>query len=306
MNKKRGKLFSKRDNQWVGLLFVLPFLLGFVFIFLDVLIEGAVYAFHSIDRSDVVLHQTFIGWENFYKALRVDPTFFRVLLGSLQEMLTLIPMILIFALFMAVLLNGKVFCRTFFRAVFFLPVMVTTGLIGKLDSANEVMNYMSTAAAADEASGLNSVSLFLQSLKFSPGLISTVSSAAENITQLVTLSGVQILLFLAAIQSISPSIYEAADVEGATGWEKFWKITMPMVLPTGVVCLFYTLVEYLTRDNTQIMSYINRVAFGTGDYGLASAMSWIYCLSLGLLIAVAVGGYGLIRYIARRREEANA
>jgi len=241
------------------------------------------------------LSPEFIGWENFNYILRVDPNFTSTLLNTIKDMFTLIPMILLFSLFTAVLLSSKIYFKTFFRAVFFLPVMITSGVVSKLDSYNAVMSYMSSAASAGEETGLNSITVFLQSLEFSPTLINFVSGAAENITEIVTLSGVQILLFIAAIQSISPSIYEAADVEGATSWEKFWKITLPMVLPVGLVCLFYTVIDYLVRDTTSIMQTIQQTGFSQGNFGRASAMAMVYSLCVIVLMALCVAAFMFIK-----------
>lgn len=289
------KLASRRDDQRVGILFASPFIIGFLFIFVRLIIEGVGYAFSNLVASENGLTPEFIGWGNFNYILRVDPNFTSTLLNTIKDMFTLIPMILLFSLFTAVLLSSKIYFKTFFRAIFFLPVMITSGVVSKLDSYNAVMSYMSSAASAGEETGLNSITVFLQSLEFSPTLINFVSGAAENITEIITLSGVQILLFIAAIQSISPSIYEAADVEGATSWEKFWKITLPMVLPVGLVCLFYTVIDYLVRDTTSIMQTIQQTGFSQGNFGRASAMAMVYSLCVIILMALCVATFMFIK-----------
>lgn len=289
------KLASRRDDQRVGILFASPFIIGFLFIFVRLIIEGVGYAFSNLVASENGLTPEFIGWGNFNYILRVDPNFTSTLLNTIKDMFTLIPMILLFSLFTAVLLSSKIYFKTFFRAIFFLPVMITSGVVSKLDSYNAVMSYMSSAASAGEETGLNSITVFLQSLEFSPTLINFVSGAAENITEIVTLSGVQILLFIAAIQSISPSIYEAADVEGATSWEKFWKITLPMVLPVGLVCLFYTVIDYLVRDTTSIMQTIQQTGFSQGNFGQASAMAMVYSSCVIILMALCVAAFMFIK-----------
>ena len=300
LKKIKLKFASRRDDQRIGILFVSPFIIGFLFIFVRLIVEGVGYAFSNLVTSENGLTPEFIGLENFNYILRVDPNFTTTLLNTFKEMLTLIPMILLFSLFVAVLLSSKIYLKTFFRAIFFLPVMITSGIVSKLDSYNAVMSYMNSAASAGEESGLNSISVFLQSLEFSPSLINFVSGAAENITEIVTLSGVQILLFIAAIQSISPSIYEAADVEGATGWEKFWKITLPMVLPVGLVCLFYTVIDYLVRDTTSIMQIIQQTGFSQGNFGRASSMALVYSICVIILIALCVAVFMLIKKIINR------
>ena len=297
MKKFKLKFTSRRDDQRIGLLFVSPFIIGFVFIFIKLIAEGVRYAFCNLVSGSNGLIPEFVGWENFNYILRVDPNFTTTLLNAIEEMLTLIPLILLFSLFVAVLLSSKIYFKTFFRAIFFLPVMITSGIVSKLDSYNAVMTYMSSAASANEESGLNSITVFLQSLEFSPTLINFVSDAATNITEIITLSGVQILLFIAAIQSISPSIYEAADVEGATSWEKFWKITLPMVLPVGLVCLFYTVIDYLVRDTTSIMQTIQQTGFSQGNFGQASAMALVYSACVIILMALCVLAFIFIKKI---------
>ena len=133
-------------------------------------------------------------------------------------------------------------------------------------------------------------------------MIETVSGIANNVVDIVNRSGVQILIFLAGIQSISPSIYEAADVEGATGWEKFWKITLPMVSPIMVVCLVYTVVECLTGSSSPLMSHIEYLAFTGGKFGEAAAMSWMYFA----VVVVTIGILTLmIRGISRASRNAD-
>jgi len=300
LKKFKLKFTSRRDDQRIGLLFVSPFIIGFVFIFIKLIAEGVRYAFCNLVSGSNGLIPEFVGWDNFNYILRVDPNFTTTLLNTIEEMLTLIPLILLFSLFVAVLLSSKIYFKTFFRAIFFLPVMITSGIVSKLDSYNAVMTYMTSAASANEESGLNSITVFLQSLEFSPTLINFVSDAATNITEIITLSGVQILLFIAAIQSISPSIYEAADVEGATSWEKFWKITLPMVLPVGLVCLFYTVIDYLVRDTTSIMQTIQQTGFAQGNFGQASAMALVYSTCVIILMALCVLAFIFIKKIINR------
>lgn len=132
---------------------------------------------------------------------------------------------------------------------------------------------------------LGNASLILQQLNFSPALIQGVTGAANNIIDVVNRSGVQILIFLAGIQSIPVSVYESAKVEGASAWSSFWKITLPMVVPYVLVNVVYTFIESLTRDNTRLMDYLKYVAFTKGKYGYSSAMAWIHFLCIAVLMA---------------------
>ena len=213
---------------------------------------------------------------------------------------------MIFSLFIAVVLNNDIWGRTFFRVIFFLPVIVSTGLLTRLDGNNAVMNAMS-AAAVESTTGsgvanIGDITLFLQQLRFSPALIDTVAGIADNVVNIVHLSGVQILMFLAGIQSISPSVYEAADVEGATGWEKFWKITLPMVSPIITVCLIYTVIECLSSNESSLMGYIEYLAFTGGKFGEAAAMSWLYFVAVVLMLGVILLVIRGIRRVSRNMD----
>ena len=296
----RKSLINKRDNQLIGLVFVLPFIIGFVLVFSKILYDGLHAAFSTAELGATGMTYKFVGFKNFHYALRVDPLFIQRAWEDLKSLLVTIPLNMIFSLFIAVVLNNKIWGRTFFRVIFFLPVIISTGLITKLDGSNAVMTAMSVAAVetgSDSAIGnIGDITTFLQHLRFSPTLISAVSGIADNVVNIVNRSGAQILMFLAGIQSISASVYEAADVEGATAWEKFWKITLPMVSPIIVVCFVYTVIECLSSNESSLMGHIEYLAFTGGKFGEAAAMSWLYFVA----VVLTLGLIGLVIYAVRR------
>lgn len=303
-NNRKGcahkSLINKRDNQMIGLVFVLPFIIGFVLVFSKILYDGLHAAFSTAELGAAGMTYQFVGFENFHYALRVDPLFIQRAWTDLKSLLVTIPLNMIFSLFIAVVLNNKIWGRTFFRVIFFLPVIISTGLLTALDDNNAVMTAMSAAAVESGSNSaianIGDITSFLQQLKFSPSLISAVSGIADNVVNIVNRSGVQILMFLAGIQSISASVYEAADVEGATAWEKFWKITLPMVSPIIVVCLVYTVIECLSNSESSLMGHIEYLAFTGGKFGEAAAMSWLYFVAVILML----GLIGIAIYAIRR------
>lgn len=303
-NNRKGcahkSLINKRDNQMIGLVFVLPFIIGFVLVFSKILYDGLHAAFSTAELGAAGMTYKFVGFENFHYALRVDPLFIQRAWTDLKSLLVTIPLNMIFSLFIAVVLNNKIWGRTFFRVIFFLPVIISTGLITALDDNNAVMTAMSAAAVESGSNSaianIGNITSFLQQLKFSPSLISAVSGIADNVVNIVNRSGVQILMFLAGIQSISASVYEAADVEGATAWEKFWKITLPMVSPIIVVCLVYTVIECLSNSESSLMGHIEYLAFTGGKFGEAAAMSWLYFIA----VILTLGLIGIAIYAIRR------
>ena len=303
-NNRKGcahkSLINKRDNQMIGLVFVLPFIIGFVLVFSKILYDGLHAAFSTAELGAAGMTYQFVGFENFHYALRVDPLFIQRAWTDLKSLLVTIPLNMIFSLFIAVVLNNKIWGRTFFRVIFFLPVIISTGLLTALDDNNAVMTAMSAAAVESGSNSaianIGDITSFLQQLKFSPSLISAVSGIADNVVNIVNRSGVQILMFLAGIQSISASVYEAADVEGATAWEKFWKITLPMVSPIIVVCLVYTVIECLSNSESSLMGHIEYLAFTGGKFGEAAAMSWLYFVA----VILTLGLIGIAIYAIRR------
>ena len=287
------KLKGNRVNQNVGIVFSLPLIIGLLIFFIPTVFMGFRFALSDVSVAEG-LELKFTGIENIKYALRVDPKYFQLVISDLTSLITTLPIVLVFSLFVAVLLNGKVWGKSAFRVIFFLPVVACVGMLASSNS-NLVMETMTSNAQETEnaaLSAMSDVTTMLQSLSFSPKLISFVSNSANNIMDIVNRSGVQILIFLAGIQSISPSIYESANVEGASGWETFWKITLPMIMPMMLANVLFTFVDSITRSNTDMVSYIQNMAFSKAEFGYAAAMSWFHYLCLvvmlGLIALIAV------------------
>ena len=282
--KKRN---NSRLNQNVGIVFSLPFIVGLAVFFIPTVFMGIRFAVSDVSIPNG-LSLTFSGIKNIKYALRVDPDYFQLVLSDLGGLLTTLPIVLIFSLFVAVLLNSKVWGKGFFRVIFFLPVIACVGMLAA-GANNLVMQTMTSNAQETENEALTAMSditKMLQSLSFSPQLISIVAGAANNIMDIVNRSGVQILIFLAGIQSISPSIYESADVEGASGWEVFWKITLPMISPMMIANVLFTFVDSITRSDTKLISFVENMAFSRAEFGYAAAMAWFHYLCLIVMLGI--------------------
>ena len=153
--------------------------------------------------------------------------------------------------------------RTGFRAIFFIPVIIATGLISDIDAQNILASYMGdTGASIDTGTGRNTVAeivrvmdveMLFANMRVGSDLVAYVVNAVNNIFNIVNRSGVQMLIFLAGLQSISPAIYESCKIDGATGWETFWKITFPMISPMILVNAIYTIIDALTRSDNNVM-----------------------------------------------------
>ena len=290
MSKKLNKKFSLNgidDKMW-GWVFVAPFLIGFLIVFTNIFMLSVRFALSDVSIGNGLSFK-FVEFKNFHYAFRIDPEFLKLLWTDLKDLITTLPVVLIFSMFVAVVLNGDIWGRTLFRAIFFLPVIVCTGMISKIDSANAMLTYMNSAALASESEGIASamgdISLFLQNLQLNPELISIVSTAANNIFEIVNRSGVQILIFLAGIQSVSPQLYEAARIDGASTWVVFWKITLPMVSPMILTVVVYTIVDSFLRSD---LSYYLKSLCQNYKYGLHAAVSWCYILLSLLILGIAL------------------
>lgn len=294
---KKKKIASlEKKKARVGYLFVLPFIIGLVVVYFPMIIRSVCYSFQEIDRAIGGGYTLkFVGWDNYHQALFVDPDYIRVLSTGLRQILFDIPAIVIFSLFMAILLNQDMAGRGLFRAIFFVPVIISTGVLSEIDNANFLMANAGTSI--DTGSGNNNVQQIVNvmdiealfaNMKVGTSLLTYVVQIVNEIFDIVNRSGVQMLIFLAGLQSISPAIYESCEIDGATGWETFWKITFPMISPMILVNAIYTIIDALTRSDNPVMSFINGVYSNPSGNGnvLSAAMSWIYFVIIFAMIAV--------------------
>ena len=210
---------------------------------------------------------------------------------------------------MAIVLNQKMVGRAVFRAIFFIPVILSTGLIDSIDQSNTLLNYMSEGgietgntnqSSAAEIINTVDVTTFLGSMEVGTELVKYVVNVVNNIFNIVNRSGVQMLVFLSGLQSISPAIYESCTMEGATAWETFWKITFPMISPMILVNAIYTIIDSFTSESNSVMRYISSVYDQAEGRVLSSAMSWIYFIVVMLIIAAVAGIMSMYVFYQRR------
>ncbi|MBQ7318863.1 MAG: sugar ABC transporter permease [Clostridia bacterium] len=297
--KKRKIASLDRRKARAGWFFVLPFVIGFVLVYLPMVYDSIVMSFNTVNIVQGGGYELeFVGWKNYHDALFDDPNFFRTLTSGLTQLAFDIPAILIFSLFMAVLLNQKMVGRAAFRAIFFLPVVLATGIMEGIEAQNTLSDYMGStegietgeeSSAASEIVSAMDIQRLFSGMKVGQGIVTYVANAVNNIFNIVNRSGVQMLIFLAALQSISPAIYESCRIDGATSWETFWKITLPMISPMILVNGVYTIIDSFTTDSNQVMKYVAEVYGDADGQTLSSAMAWIYFLIIIVIVAI-IGG----------------
>ena len=302
--QKRKRIVSlDRKKARAGWFFVLPFIIGFFLIYLPIIFKSlqmSVSSMEYLEGGGYLLH--FTGIANYRNALLVDPNFVKLLVTGLEGLILDIPSIVLFALFIALLLNQNIAGRAAFRAIFFIPVIVATGLIKQIEALNAMEEFMEAGTGTNmnatldaetssgSSGGFQLVSMFdiynlLGNMAVGSGIVEYVIGLVNNIFNIVNRCGVQMLIFLSGLQSVSPAIYESCSIDGASGWETFWKVTLPMVSPMILVNVIYTLIDSFTTSNT-VMTYIDSISTSAGGVTRAAAMSWIYFLVVLLFIGI--------------------
>ena len=293
-NQSKAKNLSlEKSMAKHGFVFVSPVILGFVLIYGEVLLNSVVFSFSDISPGTSSYIQSWVGWNNYYRALLVDPDFIQNLANTLTALLYQIPLVIVFSLFVASILSRRIPGRTFFRTVLFIPAILVTGAIAS--SNNNAMSSALGSLSGIDTGVVNKVkfsmadlqSLFGNSL-LNSSVYSYIVNAINNIFNVINMCGVQILIFIAGLQSISPSIYEAASIEGANGWDCYWKLTFPMIIPMIYVNTVYTIVDSFVGSSNVIMRSVYSVGIEQSKIGLASAMSWIYFAVIAVVLLLVV------------------
>lgn len=228
------------------------------------------------------------GFKNFINAFTVDTDFLPKLGSSLGEILPNTIVIMIFSLFIAVILNQKFRGRTLARAIFFLPVLIATGPVISVINGDMTSQGISDAS---QFSTLFKTDLVTELMEFIGiyNINQTFTDVIKNITSdvlnLVWNSGIQILIFLSALQTIPPSAKEAASIEGATAWEFFWKITFPYISPMILSNLVYTVIDAFVSTDNVVMEYVLKQSRNWA-YGYSAALAWIYFAIVGACLGL--------------------
>ena len=308
-NKLYRTIAARRART--GYRFILPFIIGFLVFMLRPMIMSLEMSFSQVSILTGAMSTTVTNkpvdifgirfmfpYGNYSYAFGTDPDFNRLLVEEISRMAINVIATLILSFIIAVILNQKFKGRIVCRVIFFLPVILSSGVLPGIENSNYVLNLMNSInQSVQESSGVN-ISAALQELLSVSGVGSTIFDVIfqmiDAIYDIVMASGIQIIVFLSGLQSISPSLYEAADVEGCSAWESFWKITFPMVSPLLIVNCIYTIIDFFMKNDNRVMERINTVMYGVQlNFGVASAMSWIYfgvaLLFIGISTVIITG-----------------
>lgn len=283
-------MFEKRQRR-TGYLFIAPWIVGAVGLLIFPVVFSLALSFS--DLLNVTNYQMkWVGLKNYIEAFREDVTFVPLLLSEIGKMLLHLPLIVIFSLIMGILLSKKILFRGFFRSVFFLPVILGSGMV-----MQQLLGQGVNSTSMDMVRGIllpPSVQLYI-----GEELTSLATGFLSNITVVMWKSGVQILLILGGIQSISPSLYESARIDSATEWDMFWKITLPMITPVLLVTIVYTIVDSFTDASNPLLDFLNNQMFKLAHFEYASATGWIYFGVVILFVGVSFAClYPVIRNVS--------
>ena len=292
MRKNTKKLAGLQKRKAIaGYLFISPFIIGFLAFMVKPFFQSLYMSFCDVQLGSGIFDPIWQGIVNYKTAFTVDPEYNRLLVEEISRMIVYSLAIMVFSFFVALIINQNFKGRALVRAVFFLPVILSSGVILGLESDNQLM---ATLAQQIETTTSNiSITDALEQVLTTAGVgtraFEEVFEIIDNIYDVAIASGIQIIIFLSGLQTISSSMYEAADIEGCTKWESLWKITFPMISSLFLVNWIYTVIDFCMRSDNGVIEKIQKVMIDQMNYGLASAMSWVYFVVVLAFVGITAG-----------------
>ena len=281
--KMRGVDAIKEQYGWKCVSF---WVVGLLIFFVYPLIQSIIYMFCKTELQIGTIALTYIKFQNFNSIFKVDPDFTNNLRASILKFLYSFPAIMVLSLVLAVILNSKFKGRVFFRAIYFLPVIIASGVVYSTILGGQSIDSIQTDASI--RSTIFNAGDVIESIGLPKLIGEYIEAVLGTIMDIVWKCGIQIVLFISGFQSIPPQLYEAAYVEGATKWEEFWLITFPMMVRTLFLVSVFTAVDIITAVEDKVMVQAYRF-MSLQQYGQSSAMLWSYFLIIGILVAIVCG-----------------
>lgn len=292
--KKKHSLTLTQKRTTNGYLFILPWLVGFTAFYIRSLFMTVQFSLSNLTVGVSGYSLSWVGLKNYIYAFTAHGSFKQILTTSVINMVVDVPLIIFFSLFMALMLNRKMKGRTLVRAIFFLPVILNAeAIVDAIETASAMVATgvsSSSQEMAQGASGSMGIGYYIDlfgNLMISRDMLEYIVGAVSRITSIVSASGVQIVIFIAALQSIPSSMYEVAKIEGATGYETFWKVTFPMVMPHIITNVVYTVVDSFVSSDVVTLAY--ETAFTEFNYGLSSVFSLVSTVVTCLILVLVCG-----------------
>jgi len=276
-----------------GLGFISPWIVGMVLFFIVPIFQSIYFCFASIGIDVDGVTTEFVGIKNFYQILVTDANYMDNLLEAFSSLFISMPFILVVSIILALLLNGEYKGRIFFRGLYFLPVIMASGIVLDLFLRAGDTSATEATVSTTVSFGMIDFEQVLKGLNLPTAIETYLTKALSNIFLLVWQSGIQTILIIAGLQSIPDLLYEVAKVEGCTKWQEFWYITLPMLMRTMILVIIFTIIE-LISSNTNLIMTAGYNQFNTLEYGVGSAMLWFYFVIVGVFIALLFAIYNKV------------
>lgn len=296
MKKTKKKGLENLKSKY-GLMFISPWIIGLLLFFLFPIGQSIYYSFSSIQLSSNGIITSFLGLDNYDFIMNKHPLYLSALVESLVSMAYTLPAILVVSLVLALILNKKFAGRTFFRCLYFLPVIIASGVVVDLLFSVTSSDISSVGVDASVSANMVDFTEIIAKLELPVQISKYISVVMDEIVNIIWGTGVQIILFISGLQSIPDLLYEVAKVEGCTKWEEFWFITLPMLSRVMVLVIVYTVVELLTAKSNPLMALLIKTLSNL-EYGTGAAMAWLYFLIVGVALGIIM--YLIDRFWSRR------
>jgi ABC-type sugar transport system permease subunit len=282
------KLSGEKRKKFEGIVFVSPFILGTLIFYMFPLFMSIKLSFGKL-KSMQGFKIEWLGFDNYIRAFVIDTTFIPMFLQVVKNTFVQAPLIIVFSILLAILINKNIRFRGFFRTIYFIPFLLGMG---------EVINQLLGLGIDRQVFAFADSKLLPREILayLGPKVVEAVEVFFSIIVVVLWNSGVQMLIFLSGLQSIPVSLYESAKVDGATEWEVFWKITLPMIMPFIILNIVYTIMSSFTDITNPILEYIQLTAFKSLRFEYAAAIGWIYFLFIILLVVLVFAIFKNVTY----------
>ena len=296
MKKRKYRGIESIKSRY-GLLFVSTWIIGFFVFFLVPLIQSVWYSFSDVTLGADGVITEFIGVKEYKYYLLEDPDYLGFLIKDISTMLYSLPIIILLSMVLAILLNQKFRGRLFFRAVYFVPVIIASGVVIDLLFQTTDSNLISAGVSTTLTDSMFNVEDVMAWFDMPDKIAEYIKLIINNIFDLLWNCGIQTVLFIAGLQSIPRSLYEASTVEGATKWEEFWFITFPMLGNVTLLVTVYTMVDLFTNKRRDVIDFAYQ-KMNAGIYDTTSTALWIYFVIVGVIMAIVLFAYN--RFLLKR------
>lgn len=276
-----------------GYKFIAVWLIGQLLFFIGPIIDSLQYSFSYVELTSGKVETKFCGLEHYKEIFNTNPLYADNLRDAVGNMCTSLPIIISLSLVMALILNQKFRGRLAFRGIFFLPVIIASGVIMYVLQSEyvSVPLFNMTSGAKYEYGGMINFNEVLSELELPPQILKLFSQYLSNVFGLIWSCGVQIILFLSGLQSIPEQLYEVSKIEGATKWEEFWYLTVPMLKDVILLVLVYTMITLFTAVDNPVIAQAYSTMRDSQIYDQSSAMLWAYFVLVGIIMGIVLLAY---------------